>query len=153
MGLTVAQKEVYDYCDKNDFVSPEAIETFKKRLQVEGNVNTLAYALEKFEAAQCPACNAKGAYKWRFLGKLAHPTCKVSWYVSPGTYIVRSLKAVFRAGVGAGGEMGFAKDKKGESGGWFGFLFGFLFGIIFRGIFAVITIPIQAAVSLSQKKS
>ena len=100
----------------------------------------------------CPACNAAGAFKWDFLGKLTHPACNRSWYVSPGTYAAKSIKDIFRTGFELGGEAGFKEDKKGESGGIFGFIFGFVIGVSFRAPFAAILIPIQAVVSLSQKK-
>ncbi len=151
MGLIAIQKEVYDYCDKNEFMSAEMIENFKQRLTKEGNLHTLSYAMEKFIPNSCPKCNTSGAFKWHFLGKLTHPACSRSWYVSPGTYIVKSIKDIFRTGFEVGGEAGFKENKKGESGGIFGFIFGFIFGVAFRAPFAVIMIPIQAVVSLAQK--
>ena len=152
MDATTTQKELWSYCNANDFISKEKIADFQQRLNQEGNQNSLNYALEKFEPSICPKCKAEGAYKWHFLGKHTHPACKVSWYVDPGTYIIKSLKAIFKTGIEAGGEMGFTENKKGESGGWIGFIFGFLFGLIFRAMFAAITIPVQAVVSLTQKK-
>lgn len=152
MALTIAQREVYDYCDKNDFIATDKIKDFSQRLTAEGNIQTLSFALEKFRNDTCPKCNTSGAFKWHFLGKLTHPACSRSWYVGPGTYMAKSIKDIFRTGVEAGGATGFEKDKKGESGGFIGFIVGFMFGIAFRAPFTALMIPIQTVVSLSQKK-
>ena len=152
MDATTTQKELWSYCSANDFMSKEKIADFQQRLTQEGNQDSLKYALEKFEPSMCPKCNAEGAYKWHFLGRHTHPACNVSWYVTPGTYILRSIKDIFRTGAEVGGDAGFTKNKKGESGGFFGFVFGFLFGVAFRSAIAMFTIPVQAVVSLTQKK-
>jgi hypothetical protein len=153
MSLTATEQEVYDYCRNNEFVSADTIEKFRQRLNQEGNLKTLSYALSDFTNAACPKCNVAGAFKWHFLGKLSHPACNRAWYVSPGTYIAKSIKDIFRTGFEVGGHAGFEKDKKGESGGFFGFILGFIMGIAFRAPFAAIMMPIQAVVSLSQKKA
>lgn len=152
MALTKTQKELYDYCDKNDFVSADTIEEFKKRLEEEGNVKTLSYALEKFVSDICPNCNVPGAFKWHFLGKLTHPACGWSWYAAPGTYIGAQFKGVFRTGMEIGGDMLADSERKGEKGGCLGAIFGFIMGVCFRLPFALLMMPIQAIVSLCQKK-
>ncbi|MCK5257292.1 MAG: hypothetical protein KAQ81_14770 [Deltaproteobacteria bacterium] len=152
MGLTATQKEVYAYCDKNDFVSADTIKEFKKRLEEEGNAKTLSYALDKLVTGACPNCNAAGAFKWHFLGKLSHPVCGSSWYVAPGTYMGRQMKGVFRTGIEIGGNIFEDSEKKGESGGCLGATFGFILGVCFRLPFALLMMPIQAIVSLCQKK-
>lgn len=151
MALTNTEREVYDYCDKNDFVSADTIEEFKKRLEEEGNLYTLKYALEKFIDEACPKCGRTGAFKWHFLGKLNHPDCGWNWYADPGTYIVQQLKGVFRTGAEIGGEMIADSEKKGERGGCLEMIFGFILGVCFRLPFALLMMPIQAIVSLSQK--
>ena len=151
MTLTPTEHELYDYCRNNDFVSQEKTEAFRQRLTQEGNPKSLAYALGDFIPGACTKCNASGMFKWHFLGKLTHPSCSKSWYVPPGTYIGRQLGAVFRTGGElAGGAISDA-EKKGEKGYAEG-IFSFLIGATFRLVFAVLMIPIQAVVSLSQKK-
>jgi len=152
MGLTQTQKELYDYRDKNDFIDETTVNSFKQRLEAEGNPNSLSYALEKFISQACPNCGTSGAYKWHFLGQLNHPGCGWSWYVGPGAYIVAQLKGVFRTGAEIGGDILVDSEKKGESGGCIGAMFGFIFGVCFRLPFALIMIPIQAIVSLAQTK-
>lgn len=151
MALTSTEKELYDCCRNNEFLSAETIENFRQRLTQEGNLNSLVIALEDFTPGACPKCNASGTFKWHFLGKLTHPPCSESWYVPPGTYSVRQLKAVFRTGRNMGGEMSMDAEKKGEK-GYAEMIFGFLFGAAFRLPFAVLMMPIQAVASLSQKK-
>jgi hypothetical protein len=73
MSLTTTQREVYDYCAKNEFVSAHKIEELSASLNSEGNISTLSYALEKFRRSTCPKCNAEGAFKWHFMGKHMHP--------------------------------------------------------------------------------
>jgi hypothetical protein len=51
-----------------------------------------------------------------------------------------------------GGGMMSDAEKKGESGGCIYAIFGLIFGTIFRLVFAVLMIPIQAIVSLTQSK-
>lgn len=152
MTLTTTQTEVYSYCEQNDYISPTQEESFRQRLEREGNIQTLAFAMEKFISETCPRCGLTGEYKYHFFGRLRHPNCQWSWYVGPGTYIVVQLKGVFRTGMEAGAGMKEEYDKKGERGGWVGAIFGFIFGAIFRLIFAAIMVPIQAVVSLTQSK-
>jgi hypothetical protein len=151
MTLTSTEKELYDYCRNNEFVSAEKIEKYRQRLTEEGNPKSLAYALGNFIPGACTKCDASGMFKWHFLGKLTHPPCSRSWYVPPGTYIGRQMGAVFRAGGEMAGEAISDAEKKGKSGYADG-IFSFIMGAIFRFVFAVLMIPIQAAVSLSQKK-
>lgn len=154
MGLTAVEREVYNYCDANDYVSPEIINKFRSQLEREDNLGTLSHALAKFMDAACPNCGSTGAYKYHFFGKLKHPPCGWSWYIDPGKYFVAQLKAVFRTGAGLGGEAMAEADKKGESqaSGCLTALFGFMIGACFRLPFALLMIPIQAIVSLSQRK-
>lgn len=152
MAFTSTQRELYKYCDNNDFISSEMIEDFRQRLNQEGNLRTLSWTLEKFvKDTPCPKCNASGAFKHHFLGKLTHPACSCSWYVTPGTYIGTQLKSVFRAGRDIGGDMSLDAEKKGEK-GYAEMFFGFLMGVAIRLPFAVLMIPIQSIVSLAQKK-
>lgn len=85
------------------------------------------------------------------MGKLKHPECGNSWYVSPKTYISRS----FSEGIRFGSEA--ARDKSGDgllsllkiivssvAGGIGGFTWTLTWGIVL--------FPIQAIISLSQKK-
>jgi hypothetical protein len=154
MSLTPTQREVYDYCSTNEFVPAHKIQEFSERLNAEGNLSTLSYALEKFRSDRCPNCNAEGAFKWHFMGQHKHPSCGHSWYTAPGTYSAEQLKAVFRSGASAGASISSEADKKNDkAGGCMGAIFGFFFVAIFRLFFAVIMIPIQAIVSLTQSKS
>lgn len=151
MTPTSTEKELYDYCRNNEFVSAEMLEKYRQRLTQEGNPKTLGYALESFVPGACPKCNASGMFKWHFLGKLTHPPCGKSWYVPPGTYIGRQLGAVFRTGGEMAGKAISDAEKKGEKGYAEG-IFSFIMGAVFRFVFAILMIPIQAVVSLSQKR-
>jgi tetratricopeptide (TPR) repeat protein len=150
MSISATQKQFYDYCTNNEFLDSPTIEEFKQRLQAEGNVNTVAFSLEKFVTETCPNCRASGAFKWHFLGKLQHPHCRASWYVSPGIYISKQLRATFTAGRDFAGQS--SSKSKGIEGFFLG-LIGFLLGVGFRIPITIAIIPIQAVVSLSQSKS
>lgn len=150
MDATATQKELWSYLSSNEFISKEKIEDFQQRLTKEGKLSSLNYALKPFIQGSCPKCNASGAFKWRFLGKLSHPACTVSWYADPGTYAGRQIKAVFSTGGELAGEMA-SKEKKAGA-GIMGMLMGFIMGVSFRLPFAILMMPIQAVVSLSQKK-
>lgn len=153
MDVANTQKELWSYCSANDFISKDKIADFQKRLTKEGNQDSLQYALEKYEPSLCPKCKADGAYKWHFLGKHTYSACNVSWYVDPGTYIVRSIKDIFRTGAEAGGEMGFTQNKKGESGGFIGFIFGFIFfGLLFEVLLPCSRFRFRQSLVLHRKK-
>jgi hypothetical protein len=151
LGLSRTQRELYEYCDKNDFVTAGTIEEFRRRLEQENNIQTLSFALEKFINDTCPNCSATGAFKYHFMGKLRHPHCGWSWYVDPGTYIASQFKAVFRTGAELGGDMIADAEKRGER-GCGGAIVGFILGAIIRLPFALVMIPIQLIFSLSQRK-
>lgn len=153
MSLTNAQRSVYDFCSKNEFVSSQEIEEFGEELNAEGNIGTLSFALEKHRSGTCPKCNAVGAFKWHFMGKHIHPECGFSWYISPGAYAADQFKGVLRSGVSAGASMSAEADKKGDkAGGCMGAIFGFFIVAIYRLVFGVVMIPIQAIFSLTQSK-
>lgn len=151
MSLTRAQMEVYQYCDESNYIAPEKIEELNELLEQDGNSQTLSYALEKFVEGTCPKCNAPGAYKFHFMGKLKHdPGCGWSWHMGPGNYSATQLGKVFHAGMSAGG--GIMSESKDKTSSCIGGIFGFIFGSLFRLFFAVLMIPIQAIVSLTQPK-
>jgi len=152
MAFTDTEKEFLAYCERNEFIPSAKLEEYRNKLLQENNLSTYSYALRNFRIENCPKCNSSGAYKWHFLGKLNHSQCGKSWYVKPGTYIGAQLKAVFRTGAEMGGDMAENAAKKGQK-GTAEAIFGFLMGAAVRFPFAVLMIPIQAAVSLSQKKN
>jgi hypothetical protein len=150
MSLTQTEHEIFDYCRRNEFVSSATLEYFVERLNAEGNLQTLSFALEKFRDQTCPNCNAGGAYKWHFMGKHNHPDCGFSWYISPGAYTAEQFKGVFRSGVSAAV---YENDQKGDkSGGCLYAILSFMFVSLFRLVFAILMIPIQAIFSLTQSK-
>lgn len=151
MALTPIAKEFWKYCDTHDFISLQIFNDFKNKLEQENNKVAFEVGLEKFLQGSCPNCNTPGAYKWHFMGKLKHPDCGWTWYLGPGKYVAEQLKAVFRAGFGLGSDM-HEPDKKGEGGGCLGAIFGFILGFFVRLPFALLMIPIQAVVSLTQQK-
>lgn len=152
MSLTQNQKEVYNFCDNNDFISIQKYEEFRKALEAEGNLDTLSFATEKFIDATCIKCNSEGIFKFHFLGKLNHPQCGQSWYVSPGTYILKQLRSVFKSGMNIAADTSLDAEKKGEKQGCIMAAFMFTIGFIFRLALAIVLIPIQLIVSLLQKK-
>ena len=155
MSLTRQQMEFYQLCDRNDYLSPEQVEHHKGVLEQLGSDGhqTFSIALEKFLDDVCPKCDAKGLFKFHFMGQLKHrPGCEWSWYVGPGTYAAAQMSGVFRAGAEMGGGMMADAEKKQESGGCIYAIFGFIFGALFRLVFAVLMIPVQAVVSLTQRK-
>jgi hypothetical protein len=73
--------------------------------------------------------------------------------MGPGGYIVFQIGQVFHSGIRAGGSMKDDADRKGDrSGGIVYGIFAFLFVAVFRAALAVVLIPIQAIVSLTQTK-
>lgn len=152
MGLTQTQSNFYSYCDSHDYISESVLEEFRNKLEAEGNQHTLLFGLKKFVSDFCPKCGANGAFKFHFLGKLKHPDCGFSWYVDPGSYIGKQLKAVVSSGVEASFEMGDSTERRGEKAGCLTAIFGFLCGVSIRLPFALLMIPIQAVVSLTQQK-
>lgn len=152
MSLTKTAKEFYQYCNTHEFIPESVIEKFKTRLEQEDNLMVLSVGLEKFRDDRCPNCNATGLFKWHFLGKLKHPDCGWSWFVGPGAYTGAQLRSVFRTGMEIGAEIHSDAEKKGEKGGCIGAFFGFFIGLGFRLPFALLMIPIQAIVSLSQSR-
>jgi hypothetical protein len=152
MSLTQNQQAVYTYCDNNDFISPSKFEEFKSDLEAEDNLQTLSFAVEKFIQASCPKCNTEGLFKFHFLGKLNHPQCGQSWYVSPGTYMLKQLGSVFKSGMNIAAETSIDAEKKGEKQGFFATAFMFIIGFVFRLAVALVLIPIQIVVSLLQSK-
>ncbi len=101
----------------------------------------------------CPKCGQMDWFEWKFLGKLSDPVCGHSWYVGPGQYTLRQIRATF--GAMAKGVRYMNKDVHGE-GAWIakilGVFGGAVIGFVFRLPFALIMIPIQAAVSWSQAR-
>lgn len=153
MQLSPLKREIYAFFDRSEFIPAAEIQEITQRIEAAGeDMTILSYALEKFRNGTCPRCDATGAYRWHFLGKRIHPNC-TSWYIGPGEYAGEQFGSVFRSGMSAAAEIGADAEKKGDkAGGCVGAIFGFLFVGIFRLIFAVLMIPIQAIVSLSQKK-
>ncbi len=145
MAYTQTEREVADYCNNNEFISMKVFDEFKSRLERENNFSTFSYHLEKFAKSTCPKCNTQGFFKWHFLGKLKHPEGGFEWYTNPGVYIVKQLKDIFKMG----GDIAVSGD---DNPGCSGFIIGFLIAIFFRLPFTLILIPIQAIVSLTQKK-
>ena len=155
MSLTKTQLEIYHYFESHDFVPPDVIESFRDRLDEENpeNVRTLSYAMEDFLDDTCPKCNTSGAYKFHFMGKLNHkPGCEWSWYIGPGAYASMQLGKSVRAGMNMGSGLMSDAEKKGESGGCIYAIFGLIFGTLFRLVFAIVMIPLQTIVSLTQSK-
>jgi hypothetical protein len=155
MSLTKTQLEIYQYFASHDFVPPDLIASFRNRLEKDNptSVRTLSYAMQDFLDDTCPKCKVAGAYKFHFMGKLKHkPGCDWTWYMGPGAYASTQLAKSFRAGMGMGGGMMSDAEKKGESGGCIYAIFGLVFGTLFRLTFAILMIPIQAIVTLTQSK-
>lgn len=150
---TPKENEFFELCEKTNFISTETLARFKQELEREGNLSMLLACLDQyhFVSETCVKCHGTGVFKWGFLGKLAHPDCGWAWYVTPGMYIQEQLKEVFRSGFGAAGDARKDAKKKGES-GIIVMILSFVFGVFFRLVFAIIGIPIQIIVSLTQKK-
>lgn len=153
MAPTQTAREFYQYCDAHEFIPEAILNDFKRRLEQEDNLVAFSVGLEKFQTDICPQCSAAGAYKWHFLGKLQHPECGWSWYVSPGTYMGEQFGSVFKTGMEFGAGIYSDSEKKGEKGaGCIGAIFGFVIGLSFRLPFAIVMSFIQSIVYLAQKK-
>jgi hypothetical protein len=150
MAMTAAQKEAYALARSREYIPTPALESCRQRLLQDGNLQTFRFAFEDFEPAECPACGASGAFRFHFLGRLVHPDCATTWYVKPGTYASAQLKRAFRAGASAAGGMADQAETKG--GATAAGVFGFIVGALFRSAVALVLIPIQALVSLNQKR-
>ena len=145
MALTTTETALYDCCNSNDFIPLAKLQQFQEQLKAEGNLNTLIFALKKFIQGRCPNCQAQGAFKWHFLGALNHPDCGYSWYANPGSYSVKQLKSSLYAGRAIAGHT--LKE------GWAIATLGFVVGVAFRLPLALMLIPIQAVVYLTNRKS
>jgi hypothetical protein len=103
---------------------------------------------------RCPKCGEIDWFEWKFLGKLTDPVCGHSWYVSTGVYALQQVRATFSA-MGKGIRY-MNKDVHGQGAGIakvLGVIGGASIGFAFRLPYALIMIPIQAAVSLSKAKN
>ena len=146
------EREWYGLCDKNDFIEKTIVGSFVQRLNAAGKHVAVSIGLHNFNGTQCPRCGASGHFKIHFLGALNHTKCGCKWYMAPGSYIGFQLSSVFHTGIRAGGGMKDDSDRKGERGGWVAGVLGFTMAAVFRLALAVVLIPIQAIVSLSQSK-
>lgn len=151
MGLTKTKRAFYDLRQRNDFISVDTLQNFERDLSEEGNSLTFSVGLKEFIMTSCVKCNAPGAFKWHFLGKLRHPDCGWTWYVSPGSYLAGQFRGAFRAGLEAGGDAGADAEKKGKK-GYAETIFTFLFVSFFRLAFGLLMTPVQVIVSLAQSK-
>lgn len=145
ISLTETQQLFIEFCKKNNFVNEKEFNDFKTRLEEENNSKTISFALENFVEATCPKCGAYGFYKSKAFGKLTHSACNISWYMSPGKYILHQIGWLLKSGS--------SPNKESEGRDIFAKIFGFLIPFIFRFPFAVLSIPIQIILSLVNSKS
>jgi hypothetical protein len=150
--LGALEKAWYGLCNNSEFISREVVRRYSELLKASGNTVAIVVGLRDFADSRCPTCAADGQYKIHFLGRLKHPECGTEWYMGPGSYMGFQLASVFHTGIRAGGGMKEDSDRKGERGGWIGGIVGFMMAAVFRLALAVVLIPIQAVVSLSQGK-
>jgi len=153
MSLTNAEKEILEHLKTNEYVSPSTIENFARKLNEEGQGGELPIMLEEFVETKCPSCGADGRFKWHFLGRLAHPDWRSSWYVHPGQYFKERMKRVLRAGMSFGGSTLEEAKNRGEDGGLIGAIFSTIIGIAFMLPFSIAILPIQTIFSLRQEKA
>ena len=153
ISLDALTKAWYALCSSSEFIPEERVAYYRGRLQARGDTAAFAVGLSDFTQSACPKCGASGQYKVHFLGQLKHPACNTSWYMGPGGYIGFQLAKIFHTGIKAGGSM--AEDRKGQGKAdqWMHGILMFLFVAICRAALAVVLIPIQAVVSLTQTKS
>lgn len=151
--LSDLEKAWYGLCNNSEFIRPEVVRRYSELLSASGNSVAVVVGLSDFTNTACPRCAGDGHYKIRFLGRLKHPECGTEWHMGPGGYIGFQLASVFHTGARAGGSMKEDSDRKGESGGWIGGVVGFMMAAVFRLGLAIVLIPIQAIVSLSQGKA
>lgn len=149
MPLSATQQRIIRQSANAEYISAATLEEWRQAIQA-GGTRMPFVVWEEFVPATCPGCAAEGIFRFHFLGRLRHPDCNTSWYLPPGTYSSIQLRAVFSAGMDAGVGMKSDSDRKGERGGWLVGAMGFLFGSVTRLVFAVVMIPIQAVLSLSQ---
>jgi len=151
--LSDLEKAWYGLCNNSEFIRPEVVRRYSELLLASGNPAALTVGLSDFANSSCPTCAAEGHYKIHFLGRLKHPECGTEWYMGPGGYIGFQLASALHTGLRAGGSMKEDSDRKGERGGWIGGVVGFMMAAVFRLALAIVLIPIQAIVSLSQGKA
>jgi len=143
MAFSETEMAFYQLCSDSDFLSAKTVHDFQAKFQAEGKLTTMQLALEKFIPACCPSCKTEGIFKWYFLGKLKHPSCNMSWYVTPSTYILRQFKSVLFTGRNVAGYIS-------QDNGWIVTLLGFVVGSLVRLPLVFIVVPVQAVVSLNQ---
>jgi hypothetical protein len=149
------ERSWYRFCDSSEFIPKAVAQDYARRLR-EAGANPVAYTigLHDFYEQSCPKCGAVGHFKGHLFGEVKHPDCETHWYVSPGSYIAHQIAAIYHSGVRAGASMKDDADRKGDkSGGCIYAVFGFVFVAVLRAALAVLLIPIQAIVSLTQAKS
>lgn len=146
------EREWYGLCNRNDYLEQPVVESFTQRLNAAGKHVAVTIGLHDFHETPCARCGASGHFKIHFLGELHHPKCGRKWYMGPGSYIGYQLSSVVHTGMRAGGSMKEDSDRKGERGGWVSGVVGFMMAAVFRLALAVVLIPIQLIVSLSQSK-
>ena len=153
-SLDELDKAWYGLCNGSEFIPAETVSYYREKLFARRKQVAEIIGLSDFSESCCPRCpTAAGHYKIHFLGQLKHPECGTEWYMSPGSYIPFQLASIFHTGARAGGAMKSEADRKRDSGGWMQAILVFMVVAISRAMLAVLLIPIQAIVSLSQSKT
>lgn len=143
--------EIFDLYEHGDFVPAEKIAELTRRLlETERNTTWMSICRAKWIGSVCPQCGAQGDYRSRFLGKLRHPGCGCSWYMSPGRYLLHQMKLAFNAGGGAATSAASDAERRGGGGTGAGIV-AFILGGLARMVIGLCLVPIQAVVSLSQR--
>jgi hypothetical protein len=150
MSITRAEQAVCAYFNEHKFVELVVIQQFQRQLEAEDNLSTLGLAMESFVETTCPNCSTAGFARFHFLGRLVHPDCGWTWYATPGMYIGRQFSAAFETGMESAIDA--TNDSKSKAESFFGGMFGFLVSATSRLMLAAVLIPIQAVLSLTQKK-
>ncbi|GEM_PF-6523950 len=152
MGFSQLENELLQKTKNTDYFTLGEVENYKKQLEAEGNLKTFRYAFNKFIDEECPNCGVKGRFRYRIFGLLKHPQCSYSWYMKPSKYIILQLEKSFNAGESFAADLAYLAEKKGEKSSCLELIFSFIIGTLFRLVFAIISIPIQIILYLTNNK-
>lgn len=115
-----------------DFISSDRIMRFEEMVKENGESWTPTYltVMEDYHNAQCPFCEATGAFKYHLFGKFICTQCSGEFKITIGDYIHRNLvKKMINTTIDAFGE------------GFIGGIFILIFMIPLKIILTIIGIP------------
>ena len=145
---TSLERAWYSLCDSNEFLSEEIVSQYITALTAEGNHAAVVVGLHNFSHTACRQCGKRGHFKIHFLGRITHPVCKRTYFMSTPGYIGHQLAQIVHTGARAGSSIKEDSDRKGDkAGGWMQGILTFLMVGAFRALAALVLIPLHSLVA------